>query len=106
RVRTVLRRFKWASAADARDVGPSTPRFDDSTWKATDVAVDSWSALGLHDWFHSVWYRARFDAHRPKHDRSHVFLWLGGGDGAFRVFVNGREASFVARPGSPNKPEG
>jgi hypothetical protein len=105
-----IREFKWSAiAAPHVDLEPSAPGFDDSAWKTTDVAIDSWSSLGLHDWFHSVWYRAKFAGNRVR-DRgghsAHAFVWLGGGDGTFRVFVNGHEAPYVARPGRPTKPEG
>lgn len=105
KVEKVIRNLRWKATAEPHpDLGPSAPAFDDSAWKTTDVALDSWSALGLHAWFHSVWYRAKLTS--PGTKAAHRYLFLGGGDGAFRVFVNGREAQYVARPGSSPKPEG
>lgn len=106
----IVRTFRWTATEEpSADLHRAAPLFDDSTWKSTDVALDSWSRLGLHDWFHSVWYRAKLTvAHRalgPGRGRQ-FFVWLGAGDGAFRVFVNGHEARYVARSGSPARPEG
>jgi hypothetical protein len=102
KLQRVVRSFKWSATKEAHPaVGPSTPSFDDSAWKTTDVALDSWSSLGLHDWFHSVWYRAKVELTRPRGSTQHAVLWLGGGDGAFRVFVNGREARYTPRTAGP-----
>ena len=35
------------------------PDFDDADWKTTDVCVDTWSALGLHNYMGSLWYRTQ-----------------------------------------------
>jgi hypothetical protein len=68
------------------------------------VTVDSWSSLGLHDYFGSAWYRARFDV--PSSAASTPFrIWIGGTDGRFRVFVDGKESKFVATS-SATTPEG
>ena len=47
------------SAYDARKEinGWDTTNFDDAKWQATDCAVDTWSALGLHNYMGSLWYR-------------------------------------------------
>jgi hypothetical protein len=91
---TTLREFRFVKADDATDLGPSAPSFRDSTWRLTDVTVDSWSSLGLHQYFGSAWYRGSLDV--PPDAASTPFqVWIGGTDGKIRVFVDGKEAKFV-----------
>ncbi|HEX3593849.1 MAG TPA: hypothetical protein VHU80_02070, partial [Polyangiaceae bacterium] len=100
KIQRTVRNFRWSATNEAQPaVAPSAPGFDDSGWKTTDVALDSWSSLGLHDWFHSVWYRAKVELARPHGTAQRAVLWLGGGDGTFRVFMNGREARYSPRTG-------
>jgi hypothetical protein len=96
-----LRQFRFAKADNTTDVGPSATSFDASSWRSTDPSVDSWSSLGLYSYMGSVWYRASFNvsANVPTQ------VWLGGTDGKVRVFVDGKEAKFVATP-SYATPEG
>ena len=53
---------KWKFVADEKKEGEATgfakADFDDAAWKDTDVCLDSWSALGYHDYFGSMWYRS------------------------------------------------
>jgi hypothetical protein len=99
-----VREFLFAKADSATDLGPNATAFDASSWRRTDVTVDSWSSLGLHGYFGSAWYRATFDV--PKGAASTPFqVWVGGTDGRIRVFVDGKEAKFVATS-SATAPEG
>jgi hypothetical protein len=71
----------------------------------TDVAVDSWSALGLHDYFGTMAYETKVTAKRPPAGKR-ALLWIGAVDGTLSVKVDGREARFVPRPGGPKTPDG
>jgi hypothetical protein len=74
---------------------------DAADWKTTDVGLESWSSLGLHDWFGAVWYRTSLRASAGGKRR---FLWLSSVDGAVRVFVNGKEARYAPDGGAPATP--
>ena len=106
RIAHLQRKFRWQSDATTKaDVAIAARDFDDHAWPETDVAVESWSALGLHDWFKSVWYRATVPSTKPPPGKR-AFLWIGNCDGKIRVFVNGKEARYVQRPTGPKTPEG
>jgi hypothetical protein len=68
--------------------------FDDSNWKETNPAVETWSTLGLYDYFGTVWYRRKLTLSDLPPGKK-VFLWLGGTDGSAEVFVNGKEIPHV-----------
>jgi hypothetical protein len=74
--------------------GFAKPEFDDSSWTPADPCLDSWSALGYHDYFGSMWYRtkARLPA-APAGKKS--FLWIGSTDGRVKVFVNGKHIPYA-----------
>jgi hypothetical protein len=93
-----------AKADPARDPR-AQPGFADAEWKTTNVTFDTWSSLGLHDHFGSMWYRATVAGKRPPSGKR-ALLWLGDVDGKVRVFVNGKEARYVKRPGGPETAEG
>lgn len=100
-IQQVLRRFRW-TAIPRGNAGLSPAVAPTAAWRATDVTRDSWSALGLHDWFGGVWYRTDIVvAHRSA---KRVYLWLSRVDGAVRVFVDGKEAPYAPQPGSPPGP--
>lgn len=72
--------------------------FDDSAWKSTDVIVDTWSALGHHNYMGAMWYRATVKLPAaPAGKKS--FLWIGATDGRVKVFVNGKHVPFVNEKG-------
>lgn len=91
-----LREFRYQADADKHGEaqGWATPEFDDGSWKVTDVCIDSWSALGYHAWFKSMWYRAqvKLPALRPG---KKVYLWIGATDGSAKLFVNGRHVPYA-----------
>jgi hypothetical protein len=99
-----LRDFRFAKVASATDVGPSAPSFDASSWRRTDVSIDTWSWLGLHNYFGSAWYRTTFDV-PPGAASTPLQLWVAGTDGRIRVFVDGKEVQFVTTPNNKT-PEG
>lgn len=74
------------------------PGFDDATWKKTDCAVDTWSALGLHNYMGSLWYRAKVKVPAVPVGKK-VFLWVGATDGRVKVFVNGKHVLHVGPKG-------
>lgn len=80
--------------------------FDDKAWPKTNVAVDTWSSLGLHDYFGSMWYRAKVDVKAAPPKGKRALVWVGDADGKVRVFVNGKEARYAKRPGGAATPEG
>jgi hypothetical protein len=90
-VLAVTREFRFMPTENASDLAPSGPAFDASAWRRTNVAVESWSSLGLHSYFGSAWYRAEIDVAT----KGPATVWLGGNDGRVRVFVDGKEARFV-----------
>jgi hypothetical protein len=76
-------------AASGELAGWHQTDFDDSKWRTTDCAIDTWSKLGLHNYMGSLWYRARIST--AKGDRNKpVKLWLAATDGRVKVFVNGK----------------
>ncbi|MCC6498131.1 MAG: DUF4838 domain-containing protein [Propionibacteriaceae bacterium] len=68
--------------------------FADASWKTTDVAVDTWSSIGFHDYFKSMWYRTTV-AVPPVPTGKKVRLWIGSTDGTAKVFVNGKHIPYV-----------
>jgi hypothetical protein len=94
----------WKFLADEKKQGEAGGQakadFDDSQWRTTDPCVDSWSALGHHDYFGSMWYRttARFPAPGPgKRTR----LWVGATDGSVKVYINGQHIPYMNDQGQP-----
>jgi hypothetical protein len=90
--RPPLRHFLWLADPDGsgEKAGFAKPGFDDSGWKMTDVCTETWSTLGLHNYFKSVWYRTPVTLPLAA-DGKKIFLWVGSTDGAVKVFFNGRE---------------
>ena len=88
---TPLRSFRYATDPEKKGeaAGWGKPSFNDSAWKTTDVCNETWSTLGLHDYFKSMWYRTTVKLPAVRVDRR-VFLWLGSYDGSAKVFVNGK----------------
>ncbi len=68
--------------------------FDDSGWKETNPAVESWSSIGLYDHIGTVWYRTKVESTGGS-SKKKVYLWLGGTDGSAEVYVNGKEVSYI-----------
>lgn len=89
---------QWRYQKDDKKAGESEgwfrPDFDDSVWKVTDCAIDTWSALGMHNHMSSVWYRTRF-AVPDISVRKKVYLWVGATDGRVKLFVNGQHVPYV-----------
>jgi hypothetical protein len=97
-----LRQFRYHTDPDRKGeaAGWAKADFNDKAWEATDVCTETWSTLGLHDYFKSLWYRTEVKLPEIQKGRR-VFLWLGSFDGTAKVFVNGQ---LVHHKGSDGKP--
>jgi hypothetical protein len=62
--------------------------------RATDVCKDTWSSLGMHDYFGAVRYRTSIAGLPAPGAKSH--LWLSRVDGIVSVWLNGAPAQPVA----------
>lgn len=98
---------RWRFAADREKKGETLgwqqPDFDDKPWSTTDVAMDTWAALNLCDYYGTVWYRGRMDVPAIPEGKK-VFLWVGATDGNCKLFVNGRHVAYRNEKGE-EKPE-
>jgi hypothetical protein len=94
-----LRQWRWRQDRKGESAGWAGPAFDDSDWKTTDVAVDTWSALGLHNYMGSLWYRNTVTLPAAPAGKK-VYLWIGATDGSVQVFVNGKPIPFVGEKGA------
>jgi hypothetical protein len=92
----------WSYAADKDHGGEGrgwqSADCDDVAWEKTDVAVDSWAALGLLDYYGVVWYRRKVDLSSVPAGKP-ICLWIGATDGRCKVFVNGRHVPFTGNEG-------
>src|SRR5690606_33713874 len=100
----------WKYAVDkekqAEGQGWHKPDLDDSNWETTDVSVDSWSALGLHNYMGAMSYRTTIDLPvAPEGKR--VYFWVGSTDGSAKLYVNGKHVPYVnAKKETADKFEG
>ncbi|MBM4037499.1 MAG: DUF4838 domain-containing protein [Planctomycetes bacterium] len=99
-----LRGFRYFADPDKKgeSMGCAKPDFDEGGWKTTDVCLETWSSLGLHDYFKSVWYRTSVEL-PPVPAGKKVFLWVGSTDGSVKVFVNGQHIPYIAAVAQPDK---
>ncbi|MHB0936043.1 MAG: DUF4838 domain-containing protein [Armatimonadota bacterium] len=92
----------WRYAVDEMKQGEAqgwqAPAFDDAAWKTTDPATESWSTLGIPDYYGAVWYRATVQAPALPAGKK-VFLWVSATDGKCKVFVNGQHIPYVNAKG-------
>lgn len=77
------------------------PGFDDSKWRKTDCAVDTWSSLDLHNYMGAMWYRTTVNVPKADADQR-TLLWIAATDGRVKVFVNGRHVPYEDDKGSQN----
>lgn len=76
---------------DVNDWDPcEAPGLDDSGWRETDIATESWATLDRGEYFGGACYRTRV-ALKPERDGESSYLWLGRYDGTVRVLADGRE---------------
>lgn len=92
----------WKYAQDKPKTGEAQgwhkADFDDATWNTTDVGVETWSTLGLQDFYGPVWYRTNVQVQATPEGKK-TFLWISATDGNARVFVNGRPIPYVNAKG-------
>ena len=86
-----IRHFQFHPDPDKKGeaAGWAKADYDDSSWNSTDVCTETWSTLGYHDYFKSIWYRTSVDVPAIPAGKK-VWLWLGSTDGSAKVFVNGQ----------------
>jgi hypothetical protein len=98
-----LRAFRYHLDPDRKGeaAGWAKPDFADKDWKTTDVCTQTWSTLGHHDYFKSIWYRTDVTLPAVPPGRR-VFLWLGSFDGSVKAFVNGQQVHAVGTPAKPS----
>ncbi len=96
-----LRKFRYRADPDAQGeaAGWQKAEFADQDWKSTDVCTETWSTLGYHDYFKSMWYRTDLTLPAVPEGRR-AFLWLGSFDGSVKAFVNGKPVRPVKTDGS------
>lgn len=91
-------RYQLDADKEGEKKGYQRADFDDKAWKSTDVCMETWSTLGHHDYFKSMWYRAEMKLpETPKGKK--VFLWVGATDGSAKIFVNGAHVPHVDAKG-------
>ena len=92
----------WKIQADKEKQGEAQgfakPEFADAKWKKADTNMDSWSALGYHDYFGSMWYRSQVQIPAAPAGKK-TFLWISSTDGKVKVFVNGQHVPYVNAKG-------
>ena len=93
---------QWRYRPDKEKKGESqgwqSPGFNDAEWPTTDSCIDTWSALGLWEFFGSVWYRAKVSIPETPPGKK-VYLWVSAVDSTAKLFVNGEHVSFVNKKG-------
>lgn len=85
-------KFKVDREKEGETKGWHKKDFDDTSWETTDVCVDTWSALGLFNYFGPVWYSYNADLPTTK---GKVYLWFSRTDGDLKLFVNGKHVPYV-----------
>ena len=91
-----LRTWKYQADPDKKGekAGWMNPAHDDAGWKKTDVCVETWSALGQHNYMGALWYRATVAVPKLPAGKK-CYLWIGSTDGRVKVFVNGKHVPYV-----------
>ncbi len=99
-----LRRFRWQADPDKKGEaqGWAGTGLDDRAWKMTDVCTETWSTLGYHDYFKSIWYRTELRLPAATTD-ARTYLWFAATDGSAKVFVNGKHIPWAAEDGSKDE---
>jgi hypothetical protein len=93
-------RFQVDREGKGEELGWAKPELDDKAWRVTDPCVETWSALGLFEYFATAWYRAKIRVPAVAGGKK-VYLWLGGTDGNTKLFVNGKHVPFLDAKGQP-----
>lgn len=97
---------QWKYLADPEKNGDGQGLYGvsvaDGDWKTTDIGVDTWSALGIPNYYGPVWYRqnVRLGA-LPAGART--YLWISREDGDIRAWVNGQAVPYLDDSGAPQE---
>ncbi|HVF11113.1 MAG TPA: DUF4838 domain-containing protein, partial [Abditibacteriaceae bacterium] len=87
-------RYQFDKDKKGAGLGWSKVDFNDAAWKTTDIAMDTWAALGLMDAYGPMWYRKTVNiAAAPAGKKT--YLWISSTDGSAKVFVNGQHIPYV-----------
>lgn len=94
------RRLRYQADKDRKgeSLGWNRPDFDDSGWKTTAPAVDTWFSLGLETYYGAMFYRSTVRIPAVPAGKK-VYLWISSTDGTAKVFVNGRHVGYVDAKG-------
>jgi hypothetical protein len=68
--------------------------FNDGEWKTTDVAQETWSTIGFHNYQGAMWYRTKVTLPTIPPGKK-CYLWIGATDGKVKVFVNGQHLPWL-----------
>lgn len=71
-----------------------TPSFNDRSWGKTDICRDTWSSMGMHDYFGTMYYRIVEKIPGIKPGKK-VYLLISSSDGESHVFVNGKAVKYI-----------
>jgi len=95
-----LRKWRYGVDRDKKgeELGWSKADFDDKEWKTTDPCIDTWFALGLHDYYGTVYYRDKVNVPAVPAGKK-VYLWVSSTDGSAKVYVNGQHVPYVNAKG-------
>jgi len=95
-----LRKWRYAVDRDKKgeELGWQKADFDDKEWKTTDPCIETWFALGLHDYYGTMFYRDKVKVPAVPAGKK-VFLWISSTDGEAKVFVNGQHIPYVNTKG-------
>jgi hypothetical protein len=99
-----LRQFRWKADPEkaGEALGWAATHFDDRSWPTTDVCMETWSTLGYHDYFKSLWYRTELRLPAAT-TGARTYLWFAATDGSAKVFVNGKHIPWAAEDGSKDE---
>jgi len=91
-----LREWRYHFPKDPQGDGPGWTNvdFNDAAWKTTDIAMDTWAALGLMDAYGPMWYRKTVNIAAGPAGKK-IYLWISSTDGSAKVFVNGQHVPYV-----------
>jgi len=95
-----LRKWRYAVDRDKKgeELGWQKADFDDKEWKTTDPCIETWFALGLHDYYGTMFYRDTVKVPAVPAGKK-VYLWISSTDGDAKVFVNGQHVPFINAKG-------
>jgi len=92
----------WSFIVDkdekGEELGWQKPDLDEKGWRTTDPCVETWSSMGLYEYFGAAWYRAKVKVTAVPEGKK-VYLWIGAADSACKLFLNGRHVPYVDKKG-------